>query len=301
MKKEIVQFMYSHYGRTGLLIKKASPEIFIATGIVGGVTATVLACKATLKADAIMDEHKAKLEQVNTAATIDPEYAKGTEKGKDILITYTQTSFNFLKLYGPSITLGFISIGCILSAHEIMKKRNVALMMAYKTLEEVYSNYRKRVVDDYGSDTDFAYHNGLRKEKIEVEEEQENGKTKKVKKDVLVANDTNNYSLYARFFDESCTQWTKNPEYNLMLLRHQQNYFNDMLKVKGHVFLNEVYDALGIERSQAGQIVGWVAGNNHDNFIDFGIFNEASRRFVNGLERVILLDFNVDGVIYDKI
>jgi len=300
MKKEIINFGYKHFGRTGLLVKKFSPEILIATGVVGVVTSTVMACKATLKADFILAEHDDKIESINGASAIDAEY-KAKDRNHDLAITYTQTSVAFVKLYGPSVTLGLLSIGCILGAHKIMKKRNLALMIAYKGVEEMYANYRKRVADDYGADTDYMYHNNLKREKTESMEAQEDGKMKKVKKDIFVPNDPNMHSIYARFFDESCTQWTKNPEYNIMLLRNQQSYFNDMLKVRGHVFLNEIYDALGIERTQAGALVGWVSGKGHDNFIDFGIYDKESRRFVNTLENVILLDFNVDGTIYDQI
>ena len=64
---------------------------------------------------------------------------------------------------------------------------------------------------------------------------------------------------------------------------------------------------LGIPRTQAGQIVGWIYDEKHpigDNKVDFGIYNtynEANRNFVNGYERTILLDFNVDGNILDMI
>ena len=92
-----------------------------------------------------------------------------------------------------------------------------------------------------------------------------------------------------------------------MFLRAQQQYANDKLIAQGHLFLNEVYDMLGLPRTKAGAIVGWVYDDNNavgDNFVDFGIYDvhrETARDFVNGYERSILLDFNVDGVIYDLI
>lgn len=111
-------------------------------------------------------------------------------------------------------------------------------------------------------------------------------------------------SQYARFFDDGCTGWSRDPEYNLMFLRCQEQHANERLKTKGHLFLNEVYDSLGIPRTKAGQMVGWIYdSNNGDNYVDFGIFNgsENSRAFVNGRERSILLDFNVDGDIWNLI
>lgn len=115
------------------------------------------------------------------------------------------------------------------------------------------------------------------------------------------------YSQYARVFDDGCTGWTRDAEYNLLFLRQQQTYANDLLKARGHVFLNEVYELLGIPKSKEGQIVGWVYEENNpigDNHIDFGIYDcstVAQRNFINGFERSVLLDFNVDGCILDRI
>lgn len=111
-------------------------------------------------------------------------------------------------------------------------------------------------------------------------------------------------SYYARFFDEGCTGWTKDSEFNLIFLKQQQNYANELLRKKGHLFLNEVYDMLGIPRTKAGQMVGWIYNEKNpigDNFVDFGINNARNKDFVNGYERIILLDFNVDGEILDLI
>ena len=89
-------------------------------------------------------------------------------------------------------------------------------------------------------------------------------KTKKVKKEVKVVDD-NNFGPYSRFFDESCYEWDKNPEYNLTFLTQMENQMNNQLRAKGHLYLNEVYDALGMERSKAGQVVGWLYDPNNEN------------------------------------
>ena len=128
-----------------------------------------------------------------------------------------------------------------------------------------------------------------------------------------VKNESRSYSQYARFFDETSPYWYKNsgnrsndgPEMNLFFLRAQQNYANELLKHRGYLFLNEVYDMLGMPRTKAGQIVGWIYKENNtdgDNYVDFGIYKtEKNAKFVNGFENSILLDFNVDGAIIDKI
>lgn len=298
-------------GRTGLKLKKASPEILLITGIAGVVGSAILACRATLKVEKILNNHAATIndiehlrEKVVTDDNTPDEIYTDRDYKKDMTIAHIQTGVKFIKLYGPAVTLGVASIACVIGGHGIMKKRNVALVAAYKAVEEGFNAYRKRVVDEHGSEADYAYKNGLRGEKGTVEEVGEDGNKKKVKKTVYKTDpDPNGISMYARFFDEGCSQWSKNPEYNLLFLRGQQNYYNEMLKVRGHVFLNEVYDALGIERTQAGAIVGWVIGKG-DSYIDFGLYtgrDMQTRRFVNGEEDSILLDFNVAGVIYDMI
>lgn len=296
-------------GRTGLMLKARSPEILLVVGITGTVASAILACRATLRVEEVLDNHREKTEKINDCWEKVKEgeipldkYSENDHK-KDLAVAYTQTAVDFIKLYGPAVTLGVASIACIIGGHGIMKKRNVALMAAYKAIEEGFGAYRKRVIEEYGEDKDYMFKNGLREETYTETEVGEDGKSKKVKKTKLVSDgNSNTPSPYAKFFDESCAQWSKTPEYNLMFLRAQENYWNQMLVARGHVFLNEVYDALGIERTQAGSIVGWVISENGDNFIDFGIFDgekKRARAFVNGLERNVLLDFNVDGVIYD--
>jgi uncharacterized protein YnzC (UPF0291/DUF896 family) len=288
------------------MLKAHSPEILLFLGIIGTVASAILACRATLRVEEVLDDHKEKIEKINECwekvkegeIALD-EYSEQDHK-KDLVVTYTQTAVDFIKLYGLPVILGVASIACIIGGHGIMAKRNVALVAAYKAVEEGFKAYRKRVIEEHGEQADYMYKHGLRSETVVENEVGEDGKTHKVKKIKLVE-DPNGLSMYARFFDESCSQWSKTSEYNLMFLRAQQNYHNDMLKARGHVFLNEVYDALGIQRTQAGAIVGWVIGDG-DNFIDFGIFDgdrTRARDFVNGYERTILLDFNVDGVIYD--
>ena len=296
--------------RSKLLIQKRSPEILMVTGIVSIVGGTVLACRATLKAESVLDEAKEKFDKINEAHenTELVESGKYTEQDykRDTVVAYVQTGAEFGKLYGPSALAITIGIGCILMSYNIMRKRNLALAAAYTLIDNSFKSYRKRVIDEYGKDKDFQYRNGI----YETTEQEtivgKNGKEKVVDTPVLAFN-SNSVSPYARFFDECSNQWDKNPEYNLMYLKGKQNHANDLLNVRGHVFLNEVYDMLGIPRTQEGALVGWVKGNGGDDFIDFNMYDmngyhpEAKRNFINGYEKSILLDFNVDGIIYNLI
>ena len=209
----------------------------------------------------------------------------------------------YLKLYGPSLILGALSITSILASNNILRKRNVALAAAYATIDNSFKEYRSRVIERFGKDLDRELKYNIKAKEISEITVDENGKETTVTKTVPVV-ESEEPSDYARFFCEGCAGWTKDPEMNLVFLKQQQNWANELLKTRGHLFLNEVYDMLGIERSKAGQVVGWVYDETNpdcDNYVDFGIYdiyNERKRAFVNGWERSILLDFNVDGDIY---
>lgn len=300
-------------GRTILQLKKYSPEILLGVGIVGGVTATVLACRATSKLPEIMDEHEEKTTSLaieeNTALRYDGEDCLDDELRKikkEKTKVYLHTTINVVKVYAPAVGFGAASIACILGSFGILKGRNAALMAAYSVLNDRFVAYRQRVRDDLGEEADKKYLYGTHKEIIEVEEVGKNGKIKKVKKEIEVAN-PGDLSPYCKCFDESNVHWEKDPDYNKLFLTRMQNWANDKLKAKGYLTLNDVYEDLGFPPTNMGMIVGWIYDpddSERDSYVDFGMFNiynECSRDFVNGYESRIWLDFNVDGVIYDKI
>lgn len=297
-----------YFYKAGFQLSKHSPEILVVTGAIGVVTSAVMACKATRKIDDILDETKKAVDAIHECSTNEnfkDEYSEEDAK-KDLVITYSRAAINFAKLYGPSIALGAVSLGCIFASNNILRKRGLAIAAAYTAVDTSFKEYRKRVVDRFGEGVDRELKYNLKAKKVtEKVVDEETGETEKVKKTEYTAEDPNGYSDYARFFDEYCNGWEKDPEYNLMFLRTQQSYANDLLKSRGHLFLNEVYDMLGIPRTKAGQVVGWVYNEDNpvgDNFVDFGIYDinrETNRDFVNGYERSILLDFNVDGNIWD--
>lgn len=280
-------------GRGVLKVRKHSPIILTATGIAGSITATVLACKATLKLEDEIDKIERRVSIVKNTPAVDSKVVK-----MELSYVYTRAALDIGKLYAPAVSIGVVSIGCLIGAQGIMQRRNAALVAAYAALEKGFNEYRKRVEDAVGEDRERELRYGL------AQEEVHDTKAGTVEKKLKVV-DPNGVSIYARFFDEGAsTWWSKTPEYNLLFLKSQQAWANDLLQSRGHVFLNEVYDMLGLERSQAGSIVGWVLNKEGDNFVDFGIYrgnSDVVRNFVNGYEPSILLDFNVDGVIFDKI
>ena len=294
--------------KTGLKIRKHSPEILMVAGVAGVVTSGVMACKATLKVNEILDDTKSQIDTIQEVLD-NPEMAdKYTDADgkKDKTIVYTQTGIKLFKLYGPSIMLAGASIGCLVGSNRILNKRNVALSAAYGAVANSFKEYRDRVIDRFGKDLDRELKYGIRAKEIEETIVDENGNEKTVKSTVNVV-DPNMHSEYARFFDDGCKGWEKDAEFNLMFLRQVQEQANKKFKRQGYLFLNDVYGMLGIPKTKAGQIVGWFYDEEHptgDNFIDFGIYNvhnDKARDFVNGYEKTILLDFNVDGPILEYI
>ena len=317
-KPEIMNNITRTLNKAAFKFKKHSPEILVVAGVVGVVGSTVMACKATTKVNDILDDTKDQLDKIHEAGerlengeTLmlkDGEEYTVEQNKKDLTIVYAQTALKFAKLYAPSVIIGGLSITAILTGHNITRKRNIALAAAYTAVDKSFKEYRGRVVERFGEALDKELKYGIKSKEVDEVVTNEDGTESVVKKTVDVVDATNpmNVSEYARFFDDGCAGWTKDPEYNLMFLRDQQRYANDLLKSKGHQFLNEVYDLLGIPRTKAGQIVGWIYDEKHpngDNFVDFGIYDTnktANRDFVNGYERTILLDFNVDGNIWDQ-
>lgn len=289
-------------GRAGLVISKHSPEILLGVGLLGFVGSLVAASKASIKAEEIKKKHDNDMKTLDSVLEhYEGEKYSKEDYEKDKKVVNARMVKDMIKAYLPTVGLVLVSVGSILCSYGIIKKRHLALLAAYSGLQESFRDYRKRVIEDYGEGTDQMYRLGIREETKAETITGKNGK-EKVKETKSLVLDPNHHSQYARYFDSSSTQWNRNAEYNLMFLKAQQNYANDLLKSRGHIFLNEVYDMLGIPRSQAGQIVGWVKGEG-DDFVDFGIFNDDgdARDFVNGYKDSILLDFNVDGIVYDLI
>lgn len=310
-KAEIMNTLTRKFYRVGFKFKKHSPEILVGAGVVGVVASAVMACKATTKLDDVLAETKDTVDKIHDVTEYPEKIPEGKEytvedSKKDLTIVYTQAGVKLVKLYGPAVVLGTVSIAAIIGGHHILRKRNIALAAAYTAVDKGFKEYRGRVLERFGEEVDRELRYNIKAKEIEKTVTDANGKETVVKETVDVA-DPNLTSDYARFFDDGCTGWTKDPEFNLMFLKDQQRYANDLFKSKGHLFLNEVYDMLGIPRTQAGQVVGWIYDEKNpigDNFIDFGIYDiadERKRSFVNGYERTILLDFNVDGNILEMI
>lgn len=284
----------SKVGRQILTIQKHSPAMLFGAGIVGVVATAVLASRATLKLENVLAEHEETMEKIEVAESIDRFTEKDAQKARALV--YLRTFGKIGRLYLPALTIGIGSICALTGSHIILSRRNMALTAAYATLDKSFRQYRERVIAEYGDDADEK----LRFGDFDSETLQTGNGPLELKKFKM----SPDMSEYARFFDDTNPNWNPNAEYNRIFLSAQQSYFNNMLNARGHVFLNEVYDSLGMDRTGAGAVVGWLRGVG-DSFVDFGLFTRTDspqlRLFVNGGEPSVLLDFNVCGVIYDKI
>lgn len=306
-KNGIVNSISRTFHKALFQVKRHSPEILIGVGVVGTVASTVLACKATTKLQAVLDEHKETVEKIHEISENSEEYTQ-EEVSKTLTIAYTQTGLKVAKLYAPAALLGVASLSCIIGSHVVLRKRNVAIAAAYAALDKGFKDYRGRVIEEFGEEIDKKLRYNLKTEEVEETVVDENGKEKKVKKKVNVLG--NDYSIHARVFDAQSVHWTKNAEYNLMFLRAQEHYLNQLLVSRGYLFLNEAYDALGFAPTKAGQVVGWIHDPERgDAYVDLGIINAMSpnvvtddaRSFKAAHEPCTIVDFNIDGVIIDRV
>lgn len=288
----------SKVGRQILVSKSHSPAILFGAGVVGVVATTVLACRATLKLEEVLEEAEKEKSVADGLLQSHPNYT-AKDYSHDVRILKIRAAGEVCKLYAPPVALGIVSIAALSGSHIILSRRNAALSAAYSAVFEGFKEYRKRVVDELGEDKDREFRFGVKEREI-VEEGKNGPKVSNIKSFGAP-------SQYARVWDrDTSTLWEPRPESNFFLLKSQQNYMNQRLQAVGHVTLNEVFDAIGLERTAYGMIVGWVKDNgDEDNYIDFGVFRgndeNAFSEFMQGKAGALLLDFNVHGNIYDII
>jgi hypothetical protein len=284
----------SKAGRQILQLQKHSPVILFGAGVVGVVTAAVLASRATLKLDGVLTEHQETAEKMRDLCEVVQGYEEKDYK-HDKVVLLARTSGRIAKLYAPGVAVGLLSICALTGSHVILTRRNLSLTAAYAALDRGFQSYRERVIGELGHDKDDEFKHGYEERTVAVDTK--DGTTT----ETIRTAGPGSRSPYSRYFDEGASEWKRDAEDNRIFLQYQQNYWNDYLQAHGHVFLNQIYKALGLEPSRAGQSVGWALGEGRDNYISFGVFDRMHdykvRDFVNLRERSILLDFNVDGPI----
>lgn len=287
-------------GHANLTLGEKAPTIMFGAGIVGMVATAVLASRATLKIESVVDEMTELENKAKMVRSMETDRYTEEDYNKDLLTIRVQQAVKIGTLYLPAILVGGISIVLLTKSHRMLTERNAALMAAYATLDQGFKAYRRRVEEAYGPEKDREFLHGVETEI--VEHENKKGEVKQV--EVTRAGGT---SPYGRIYDRSNQTFVYgSPEMNLAQLRMYQTALNHKLQQQGHLYLNEVYDQLGFDRTNEGGVVGWVLGSETgDSYVDFGIWEddqmERTMDFMTGREDCIFLDFNVDGLMWDQV
>lgn len=300
--KNLTSSVTRKVGRQMLTVKSHSPVILLGAGAVGMVTTVVLASKATLKMSEILDEAEAldnKVEEAGEKAQAAGLSYTDEDKRKDRLTVRVKTAIKIAKLYAPTIIIGGASLACFVGSHTILTKRNAGLSAALMGATKAFAEYRNRVVDELGKQKDLEFRYGVVERTIGVETD-EGVVEKTIRGMDQNAMKADGSSMYEKIFDRENPRWQPVPIQNELFLKSQQNWLNDLFNSRGHVFLNEVYEALGFDHTEEGSVVGWIKGHG-DQEIDFSVFDGdefVGWGFVNGDQDAVLLDFNVHGPIF---
>lgn len=279
--------------RSLLKINASSPTILVVAGVVGLGATAVMAAKATRKIDPVLDEHKQTRSEIGYSI-------QTKEQQRELVKLYAHTTFELTKIYGPTIFVGTTSAIAVLGGHKILRTRHAAALSAYSGLMEQFTAYRRRIVQTLGAEMEQDIFDGAHGE---YEEDPDHPGEYKLKSKW---DGSNNPDSYLRpWFDEANVNWSRNPENTYMFLKGVQNHANRMLEIRGHVFLNDVFDWLNMPRQPEAVVAGWLRDNpDGDKFIDFGFMSSNDPHtvaFRNQVERTVRLNFNIDGPIWDKI
>lgn len=295
-------------GKVGLVLSKHSPAMLSVIGGVGVVATAVLASQETLRVKEVVEPHVENLELIS--ATLEDESKQYSDQDAlhDRTVIYTRLGRDLLKLYAPALVVGVLTIASIAASHRISAKRIAGLTAAYGALDQSYRRYRGRVEQALGEE-------GMKELDTKIREQAKKDIAERRKPDADISEigdsifDLAGASQYAVLYDENAATWNKNRNLSMSILRAQESYANDLLNCRGYVMLNEVYAGLGLPQTSAGAVVGWIRKNDGggDGYITFGDWDanyfDDIYKDVDGVceARRWILDFNVDGVIWDRI
>lgn len=295
MKFHLPSAITTRVAHQTLKLQKNSPKLLFVSGIALMGATVVTSSRATLSLGGVLEDIRDDRDAVKDVTTRHPEkYSEKEIRKLHAYITF-KGSMRIVKLYLPAISLGVASIACLTTSHNQLTRRNAGLSAALAATERALESYRDRVREAYGEDREEELWRGEKTETVYVDGKKTNEKIKV----------GGGYSPYARAWgQDTTTEWDPQPEYNLPKLRSVQEWCTIKLNSKGHLFLNEVHDELGLDRTPAGQVVGWLSKKNggKDGYVDLGVLVQgedvAFRDFITGHEAHIMLDFNVDGEIW---
>ena len=292
-------------GKVGLKLSKHSPMIFTGVGIAGMVGGTVLACVGTRKFIEASDDIEARKALVHYM--LDENECDEEERPElysEIKDLDKMVIKEAVKAYAPTVILEGVSVASILWGSHISHKRLVTMTGIATSTAAQFAEYRARVKAMDGENKDQLYLKGEVEKEVEETKITKSGKERTVKKKVKIPN-PDGHSQYAVQFKPGDAGWSYNPEYNLYFIQNVEKNLDRTFKMQGYLFLNQVYDELGIRDTdgkwlwtQEGQVVGWFDDGTEDKHISFGIDYTYPAM---GYADYVWIDPNVDGVIIDKI
>lgn len=301
--KQLCGSVEKAFYKTCFKIRKHTPEICEVAGIVGVVTASVMACKATLKLPEKTEEFE---ENLDLARNVEEN------KGRAVTHAYVLYGIDILKIYWPSLVIGGASIGSICYSGHVYRGRNASLTAAYAAINTGFKEYRDRVAERFGEDVEKQILLNTKEETIKEKETLEDGTTKTVKKKMHVVDpECVDGVPYTRIFDANNPCFSSDPEINIVMIHQVQEFFQGKLERRfhktgvGYVFLNEIFENLHYKPTEEGQIIGWVKTSEDDGvYIDFGL-DEKWRTdvsdFAQGLRDNLILNFNVTGNVLEAL
>ncbi len=286
------------FGRIGQKVKDHRNDLFMIVGTAGILGGTVLLCKETLKAPAILDAYKEAKKELESEAEVSEEPIDKKELTKLRAKTAGKMVLNFL----PGGIVEVSGIGMQWNAYGNVKTACIGIGAAYAGLQSFVENYRAGVREKYGEDADKELAYGMHKETVVKVAEDGTETTEEI--EVYPEKQDDMPSIYARYFAyPDATAAEKSMTYNKHFLTSQEEAANRLLRAHKKVMLNDVYDMLGVRRSVAGNRVGWIYDKKApigDNRIDFRI-QEVYRKDEDGeFEKVLMIDPNVDGPVEEK-
>ena len=292
-------------GKVHFKLKKHAPDILFATGMVGMTAGTVMVGAASTKLKDVAKKAKedadSKLAEINASESL-TEAQRRAQTAK----VYARYASEFIKLYGPSAAVLVLSGASFGISHGMLKQRTAVLAAAATTIASDFKDYRKFIAEKYGEDVDAEAAHGIKETTYQTVEKDENGEEKVVEKTAKVVPDNAEFNGYEILFDQGCNGWDRDPGLTKAYLRLQEQYLTIKLRSRGYLFLNEIYELFGLPVTKQSRMVGWIydPGNPRwkgDGYVDFGLTrtcNEGVKRFMNGYENCVWLNFNCDGYIF---
>lgn len=298
--------------RTGMKIADKSYIFFGIGGIAAITYGTYKAVKTGPEAHRILDNHKARMDEVVQCVELGAQHKLDytrKNKIKDTAIIYAQTTADLAKLFAPSIFMYGLGVLSICQSHRILTKRNAALAASYAALKKSYDDYREQVATKYGEEYDTRTANHIGNEHVNIADE--NGEIKEHKaKNVIL--DSHGLAPYTVLIDEhTSTEFTPNGITNMSQAEAVRAYWQERFEHRKFVEWPEVLKNLGcwdrLPDEQQAMFIGkgwvWNPEDPSTQTIKFTYYDCLFNKYpeigggepIRMVEPALLLEANVQG------